>query len=98
MIGGKLGVPKQASGKSAHGGSGARGGSGGKGSKSAPTPAVDPSEKNYKRHLCKYFEEKGWCSRGSQCTFAHGTAELASSGTAPHRGPSWEAGPSRHRN
>jgi len=45
-------------------------------------PSAGPGPGSFKTRLCTYFQQ-GHCSRGNQCTFAHGEHELQS---APPRG------------
>lgn len=45
----------------------------------SPSPRrenVEPSSRQYKTKICKYWLEFGVCARGTKCMFAHGMREL----------------------
>jgi hypothetical protein len=41
-----------------------------------PKAKPEPHPSKYKTELCKNYEEKGFCSYGTKCRFAHGVDEL----------------------
>jgi len=40
------------------------------------TPIRNPASIPYKRVLCRFYEKRGYCSSGSDCTFAHGEDDI----------------------
>ncbi|PRW32687.1 zinc finger CCCH domain-containing 56-like [Chlorella sorokiniana] len=69
---------RQAYGTGGGGGGGGGGSQGAGGKAGAPNSYCHPDK--YKTALCYYFERQGYCTRGDQCNFAHGEAELRPDG------------------